>query len=78
MRPRFTESHPAQADLFLQHVSAHDLCEAYISSQVSFNIRPVAELYAHVYGEYDDIVLNVFGYFDDEPAGKISVTYSPR
>lgn len=78
MRPVFMESYPVQANLFLQHIDPDDPCDAIITEDVSFDIRPIAELYREGYGGYDDIILNVYGYFEDEPGEKIRVTYSPE
>lgn len=76
--PAFMESYPVQTNLFLQHVNLGDFCEAFITTQGSFDIREIAERYAAGYGGFDDIILNVYGYFEDEPGDRISVTYSPE
>jgi len=58
----FFESYPAQANLYLRHDSNGDACEALISEDISFNLRPVALLYKKIYGQFDEIVINVFEY----------------
>lgn len=77
-RPGFMESYPVQTNLFLQHVNIDDFCEAIIAPVYYFDIREIAERYAAGYGGYDDIILNIYGYFEDEPGDRISVTYSPE
>ena len=68
----FLESSPVQANLYLRHNSNGDACEAFINKTVSFNLRPVAELYQSLYGSYDEIIINVFGYKSNE---KINAHY---
>ena len=76
--PSFMESYPVQTNLFLQHDNLGDFCEAIITTAISFDIREIANEYRDVYGGYDDIILNVYGYFEGDPANGIQVTYSPE
>ena len=71
----FLESYPVQANLYLRHNSNGDACEAFISESVFSNIRPIVELYKTVYGEYDEIVLNVYEYKSNN---KMSASYFPE
>ena len=71
----FFESYPAQANLYLRHDSNGDACEALISEEISFNLRPVALLYKKIYGQFDVIVINVFEYKSND---KLSERYSPE
>jgi hypothetical protein len=73
----FLESHPVQANLYLRHFANGDDCEAYITETVSFDLTPVGELYISQYGQPDDIIINVFEYFEDEPSGHLSAIYYP-
>jgi len=73
----FLESNPVQANLFLRHDDKDDACDAYITTEVSFDITPLAELYQQFYGRKDDIILNVFDYFQDQPARHLTARYSP-
>lgn len=77
MQPTFAESNPVQTNLYLSHNGNGDPCRALISESLTFDIRKIAELYYEQYGSYDDIILNVFGYFTDQPGDAQSVTYSP-
>lgn len=77
-RGDWLESYPVQTSLFVQHVNIDDLCKAIVRDDRSYSIREIAEDYRDAYGGYDDIILNVYGYFEDEPDQKISVTYSPE
>jgi len=70
----FLESYPVQANLYLRHNSNGDTCEVFISESVSFNLRPIAELYKTAYGKYDELILNVYEYKSND---KMSVSYSP-
>lgn len=74
--PVFLESYPVQANLYLRHDGHNDACEAYITEEISFDVNRIRDLYYEFYGGYDDIILNVFHYYEDLPGEKISVTYS--
>ncbi len=71
----FFESYPAQANLYLRHDSNGDACEALISEDISFNLRPVALLYKKIYGQFDEIVINVFEYKSND---KLNDSYTPE
>ena len=73
----FLESYPVQANLYLRHNGYDDACDALISEEVSFNLRLIAELYRLFYGRYDEIIINVYDYFEDEPGRKLSASYFP-
>lgn len=64
----FSGSNPRRADLLLRHFSDGDDCEALITEQISFSLQPLLDLYWDIYGQYDDILLNV---------GDYSVLYTP-
>ena len=70
----FLESYLVQANLYLRHNSNGDACEALVNESVSFNLRPIAELYKTAYREYDEITLNVYEYKSNN---KRSVRYFP-
>ena len=74
----FLESNPVQANLFLRHDDKNDACDAYITTEVSFDLTPLAELYQQFYGRKDEIILNVFDYFQDQPGTYLTTRYSPR
>ena len=71
----FFESYPVQANLYLRHNSNGDACEALINEDISFNLCPVAVLYKMLYGNYDEIVINVFEYRSND---KLSDSYFPE
>ena len=71
----FLESYPVQANLYLRHNSNGDACEALVNESVSFNLRPIAELYKTAYGKYDEIILNVYEYKSNN---KMSAGYFPE
>lgn len=73
--PEFMESNPAQADIYLRHYGNDDPCDALVSDQIRFNIRPIAELYERQYGQLDDIILNVYDYSQD---AYLMIKYSPQ
>jgi hypothetical protein len=75
--PAFLKSFPAQADLYLQHNGNGDLCEALLRPKLSFDLRPVAELYQKLYQRRDPIRINVYGYFQGQPGEKLSAMYMP-
>jgi len=74
----FLESYPVQVNLYLKHNGNDDACDALISEEVSFNLRLIAEWYKISYGHYDEIIINVFDYFEDEPGKKLSESYFPH
>ena len=77
MQPVFAESNPVRASLYLSHNAHDDACEAWITEELTFDLRRVAELYYEQYGGYDDIILEVFGYSTSWPYDGIEVLYSP-
>ena len=68
----FLESYPVQANLYLWHNSNGDACEALINENISFNLRPIAELYKSTSGQLNEIIINVFEY---KSTNKISASY---
>jgi hypothetical protein len=78
MQPTFLESYPVRANLYMSHLDNGDACDALISRDLVFDVRKIAELYHEQYGEYDDIVFNIYGYFADKPLNPVCVVYSPQ
>lgn len=78
MQPVFAESHPVRANLYLSHNADDDPCDAWITEDLTFDVRKIAELYYEQYGGYDDIILDIFGYFTDQPGEGIEILYSPQ
>ncbi len=78
MQPTFMESYPVQAALYLQHDAHRDMCEALITEEVRFDIRKISWLYYRFYNGYDDIILNIYGYFEDTRNDPCIAVYSPR
>lgn len=74
----FLESLPVQTNLFLRHNGHDDACDAVINTDVSFNLRSVAELHRQFYGRNDEIIINVFDYFEGQPDRHVSASYSPN
>jgi hypothetical protein len=74
----FLESIPVQANLYLQHEDNDDLCEAWINTTLVFDLRPIAELHQRLYGRpADEIIINVFKYFQNVPVQNLSASYFP-
>jgi len=73
----FMESNPVQANLFLRHDDKNDACDAYITTEVAFDVTPLAELYQQFYGRKDEIILNVFDYFQGQPGNHLTGRYFP-
>ncbi|RMF68007.1 MAG: hypothetical protein D6743_04005 [Calditrichaeota bacterium] len=71
----FLESFPVQADLFVRHQGHGDACEAYLSRELGFDLRPIAELYRRLYGSRGEILLNVFDFFEGTPGEHLQVRY---
>ena len=73
----FGESFPAQANLWLKHNGNGDICRGLVSDKLEFDITSVIEQYRAQHGKDDEIILNVYGYFSDEPGAMRAVRYSP-
>ena len=73
----FLESYPVQANLYLRHEDNDDPCDALLNATLSFNLRPVADLYQYYYGGKDEIIINVFNYDHSAPGNKLNVRYIP-
>ena len=73
----FGESFPAQANLWLKHNGNGDICRGLVSEKLEFDITAVIEQYRAQHGKDDEIILNVYGYFSDEPGTMRAVRYSP-
>ena len=73
----FAGSSPLQASLLLQHEGNDDACDAIVSEILWFDLTPVLDLHREQYGRDDEIILNVFGFSEDEPGEKKVVRYVP-
>jgi hypothetical protein len=73
----FLKSFPAQANLYLQHEDNDDPCDALLRPKLSFDLRPIAELYQKLYRRRDPIQINVYRYFQSQPGEKLSAIYKP-
>jgi hypothetical protein len=74
--PVFMESFPAQASLYLHHDGHDDACDAYLTEELHFDLNPIRNLYYRSYGSYDNIILNIYRYYQDQPGEKIAIMYS--
>jgi hypothetical protein len=73
-RPVFMESYPVQMNLYIRHKNLGDFCEAIVEETVCFDSRRIGELYEGVYGDCDDIILNILDSCMDDPDEKFVVT----
>ena len=73
----FSESFPAQANLWLKHNGNGDFCRGLVSDKLEFDITAVIEKYREQHGRDDEFILNVYGYFSDKPKAVKVVRYSP-
>jgi hypothetical protein len=74
----FAESSPVQASLYLQHNGNDDMCEAYITTDVSFNIKPLIDLYRRQYGKDEPIRLNIFDFAGNAQSNDLVLQYVPE
>jgi len=74
--PDFMESFPVQANLYLRHDSHGDACDAYLTEELHFDLSPIRNLYYRSYGSYDDIKLNIYQYYQDQPGQMIVILFS--
>lgn len=77
-RPYFMESYPVQIDICLVHDGDDDNCEALIMDSVCFDLRRIGEYYRGLYGNYDDIIVNVHDCLLDDPGEVWSLPYTPE
>ena len=73
----FDESAPVQASLWLQHEDNDDPCDGIMSETLRFDLSPVLDLHRELYGRDDEVILNVYGFFEGEPGEKVVVRYVP-
>ncbi len=71
----FMESDPVQANLYLRHLGNDDMCEAYITEELRFDLSPIADLFRRTYRPGGTIQLNMFEYFVSAPSAKMSALY---
>lgn len=74
----FFEALPLQADLYLRQTGEPDPCDAFSFVNLSFDLRPIAQMYEIKYSQIDCIALNLYGFLDPfGPRQKITVIYHP-
>jgi hypothetical protein len=74
----FFETLPLQADLYLRHAGEPDPCDGFPYRNLSFDLRPILQLYEIEYGQIDCIALNVYDFIDPpRPVTKTTVIYHP-
>ena len=71
----FMESFPVQANLILRHSANEDPCDAHITSDLTFDISPIADLFRQSYAPNGIVILNVFEYYENNPGKVLSVTF---
>jgi len=72
---QFMETAPVQVNVYLRHDANNDLCEAYPTEEALFDLQPLANAWRQRYGNSGAIILNIFKYYSDVPAEKISLEY---
>ncbi len=73
----FMESYPVQANIYIKHNGNGDVCKAYITKDISFDISKIAENYRNSYfSRAGTVILNVFEYYEGSPSKTIPVNYS--
>ncbi len=56
----FMKSNPVQSNIYLTHDAHGDLCEAYITEKLLFDLTPLKEIYKERHGDYGPIIIHVF------------------
>ena len=59
------------------HEDNGDACKAIVSETLRFDLTPVLDLHRELFGRDDEIILNVYGFFEGEPGEKVEVRYVP-
>lgn len=69
----FMESHPVQANLYLQHDDDDDPCDAIVQDSVVFDLTRIVQLYRHAYGDSGEIHLNLHD-FEQSESTRLTLT----
>jgi hypothetical protein len=54
----FAKSDPAQADLLLSHDGLGQLCDAYFTKDLAYDLTPILDRYYRLFGNYGPIIVN--------------------
>ena len=73
----FAKTAPVQANLWLRHESNDDACDSIVSETLHFDLKPVLDLHHEQFGSDDEMILNIHGFFENEPGNAIRVSYEP-
>lgn len=73
----FMESNPVQVAFFLRHYSNNDPCDALITRDLAFSLRPMIIRHRQVYHRDDDILVNMFHFADSVGGEMTRVLYQP-
>ena len=73
----FMESDPVQVAFFLRHYSNDDPCDALITRDIAFSLRPMIIRHRQVYHRDDDILVNMYHFADSVSGERTQVLYQP-
>jgi hypothetical protein len=73
----FMESYPVQINCYLTHDGMDDMCDAIVGDNPVFDLSPIMDMYESMYHARDTILINLYGYFSDEPGKVIWLEYNP-
>jgi len=73
----FFESYPVQVAFFLRHYSYNDQCDALITRDLAFSLRPMIIRHRQVYHRDDDILVNMYHFADSVGGERTQVLYQP-
>jgi hypothetical protein len=63
----FMESEPVQSRIQLSHDGHNDPCDAWISAEIKYNLKPLRAVYEEQYGEHGRIILRIYAPGAEEP-----------
>ncbi len=63
----FAKSDPPQADVFLSHNANSDLCEAYITEVIIFDLLPLQHAYQKIFSDDGPFLINIYSAGVNEP-----------
>ncbi|MBD3290947.1 hypothetical protein GF337_19225 [candidate division KSB1 bacterium] len=63
----FAKSNPPQAEVFLSHNANGDMCEAYLTEEIKFDLLPLQHAYQKIFSDKGPFMLNIYAPGVSEP-----------
>lgn len=63
----FAKSDPPQAEVYLSHNANGDMCEAYITDEIMFDLLPLQHAYQKIFSDDGPFLINIYAPGVNEP-----------